>query len=191
MTTSPDRVVQSLRRLASAAQALEANAADVVRIAGRYAKVLGDGGTVFFAGNGGSAAHAQHIATEYSVRYRRDRRALRAVALTADGSALTAAANDLGFEAVFARQLEALARPGDLLVLLSTSGKSPNLLRAASAARRLEVGTVAMLGGDGGPLRSLVDDALVVPSADTSRVQELQLAIEHVIVELVEEALGV
>ena len=187
---SSGRIEFSLRELAAAAVALAQQAEAIARVAGRYRTTLEAGGTLFFAGNGGSAAHAQHVATEYAVRYKRDRKAFRAIALTTDGSALTAAGNDLGFEEIFSRQIEALGRPGDLLVLHSTSGKSPNLLRAAQAARRLGVGVVAMLGGSAGPLRALADDAIVVPSDDPSRIQELHLAIEHMIVELVEQELS-
>ncbi len=186
---SVDRVRGSLQELARSAAAVERQAEAIVAMAARYAATLRGGGTLFFAGNGGSAAHAQHLATEYVVRYRKDRRPLRAVALTTDGSALTAAGNDLGYEAVFARQIEALAGPGDLLILLSTSGRSPNLLRAVEAARAVGVPVVAMLGGDGGALAGLVDQALVVPAEAPSRIQELHLAIDHLIVELVEEEL--
>jgi D-sedoheptulose 7-phosphate isomerase len=140
-------------------------------------------------GNGGSAADAQHIATEYVVRYAVTRRPLAAVALTTDSSLLTAAANDLGFERVFARQVEALCRRGDLLVLHSTSGESPNLVAAARAARDRAVATVAFLGGGGGALLPLVDEAIVVPSDDSGRIQVIHLALEHLIVELVEAEL--
>ena len=120
------------------------------------------------------------------VRYGRTRRALPAVALTTDTSLLTACGNDLGFEMVFARQVEALPRPGDLLVLHSTSGESPNLLRAAQAARAKGVRVVALLGKGGGAMRRLVDDSLVIPADEPSHIQELQLAIEHVICGIVE-----
>lgn len=148
-----------------------------------------DGGTLFFCGNGGSAADAQHIATEYVVRYMRDRRAYPAVALTTDTSLLTAAANDLGFEAVFARQVEALARAGDLLVIHSTSGNSPNVLAAAKAARAKGVRVLAFSARDGGALRALADHTIVIPTSRTDRAQELHLCIEHLICELVERAL--
>jgi D-sedoheptulose 7-phosphate isomerase len=161
----------------------------VAAVARRYAEALRAGRTLFFCGNGGSAADAQHIATEYVVRYAATRRPLAAVALTTDSSLLTAAANDLGFERVFARQVEALCRPGDLLVLHSTSGESPNLLAAARAARERSVGTVAFLGRSGGALAPLVDDAIVVPSDDSGRIQVIHLALEHLIVELVEAEL--
>jgi len=161
----------------------------VAAVAGRYAETLRAGGTIFFCGNGGSAADAQHIATEYVVRYSASRQPLAALALTTDSSLLTAAANDLGFERVFARQVEALCRPKDLLVLHSTSGESPNLLAAARAARERLVRTVAFLGRGGGALAGQVDEAIVVPSDDTGRIQVIHLALEHLIVELVEEEL--
>ncbi|MDE3173179.1 MAG: SIS domain-containing protein [Gemmatimonadota bacterium] len=147
------------------------------------------GGTLFFCGNGGSAADAQHLATEYVVRYMRNRRAYPAVALTTDSSLLTAAANDLGFDSVFARQVEALARPGDLLVIHSTSGNSPNVLRAAEAARNAGVRVLAFSARDGGALRALADHAVVVPTDRTDRAQELHLCIEHIICDVVEKAL--
>ena len=146
-------------------------------------------GTLFFCGNGGSAADAQHMATEYVVRYMRNRRAYPAVALTTDTSLLTAAGNDIGFEQVFARQVEALARKGDLLIIHSTSGNSPNVLRAAEAARALEVPVLAFSARDGGALRALADHSVVVPTARTDRAQELHLCLEHVICDLVEQAL--
>jgi D-sedoheptulose 7-phosphate isomerase len=142
---------------------------------------------LFFAGNGGSAADAQHIATEYVVRYQAQRPGLRAVALTTDTSLLTACANDLGFDEVFARQIEALTRPGDLVILHSTSGESPNVVRAAQAARARGVPVIAFLGRGGGQLRELADVAVVVPSDDTARIQELHLALEHAICEIVED----
>lgn len=162
----------------------------VAAVAGHYAETLRAGGRIFFCGNGGSAADAQHIAAEYVVRYSASRRPLAALALTTDSSVLTAAANDLGFDRVFARQVEALCRPEDLLVLHSTSGESPNLLAAARAARERSVRTVAFLGRGGGALAEQVDEAIVVPSDDTGSIQLIHLALEHLIVELVEEELA-
>ena len=147
------------------------------------------GGTLFFCGNGGSAADAQHLATEYVVRYMRNRRAYPAVALTTDTSLLTAAGNDIGFDLIFARQVEALARPGDLLVIHSTSGNSPNVLRAAEAARAAGVGVLAFSARDGGALRALADHSVIVPTTRTDRAQELHLCIEHVICDLIEREL--
>ena len=181
-----ERELDELARLATASKSL---GDQVVSVAARYAGVLRAGGTLFFCGNGGSAADAQHIAAEYVVRYAKTRRPLAAIALTTDTSILTAIANDLGYEQVFARQVEALCHAGDLLVLHSTSGRSPNLLAAARAAGARGVATVAFVGSGGGPLAALVDEAIVVPSDATGRIQVLHLMLEHVIVEMVEEAL--
>jgi D-sedoheptulose 7-phosphate isomerase len=187
---SVERIRETLDGLAALAGRVAAeHADDIAAIADRYAATLRGGGTLFFAGNGGSAADAQHIATEYVVRYQTNRPAMRAVALTTDTSLLTACANDLGFDEVFARQVEALAEPGDLLVLHSTSGESPNVVRAAQAARARGVGVVALLGRTGGELKDLAEIALIIPSDDTARIQELHLAIEHVICDIVEEQL--
>ena len=161
-------------------------APDVERYIALVRRTLKGGGTLFFAGNGGSAAHAQHVATEYVVRYAKGRRAARALALSTDTSLLTAAGNDLGFDAVFARQIEAHGRPGDLLVVVSTSGDSANCLRAVEAARALSLATVGLLGKSGGRLKALVDVAVVVPSDDTALVQEVQLAIDHHVCSVIE-----
>jgi D-sedoheptulose 7-phosphate isomerase len=147
------------------------------------------GGTLLFCGNGGSAADAQHLATEYVVRYSRQRRAYPALALTTDTSLLTAAGNDLGFDEIFARQVEALARPGDLLVIHSTSGNSPNVLRAAEAARGKGVAVLALTARDGGKLKALASHCVIVPTDRTDRAQELHLCIQHVICDAVEREL--
>ena len=186
---SAARVEAGLDRLAALAGASKALAPQVARIAARYVGVLRGGGTLYFCGNGGSAADAQHVAAEYVVRYAVTRRPLAAVALTTDTSLLTAAGNDLGFEQIFARQVQALCRPGDLLVLHSTSGRSPNLVAAARAARTIGTPTVAFLGRDGGMLLGEVDEALVVPADDTGQIQILHLALEHLVVEMVESVL--
>ncbi len=168
----------------------EEHAETIAAIADSYVTALRAGGTLFFAGNGGSAADAQHIAAEYVVRYSHNRRPLPAVALTTDTSLLTACANDLGYDEIFARQVEALARSGDVLVLHSTSGESPNTLRAAQAAKVKGVKVVALLGKSGGALSSLADCALIVPADETSHIQELHLAVEHIVCAMVENALG-
>ena len=165
-------------------------AGELDAVIGTTLEALQNGRRLFFCGNGGSAADAQHLAAEYVVRFVRRREALPAMALTTDTSILTAAANDHGFETVFARQIEALAGPGDVLFLHSTSGESENLLHAAEAARARGVYTVAMLAKGGGRLREQVDRALVVPTESTARAQELQLALGHVICELVDDAWG-
>ena len=181
----------AFKRRARLAELTAEDGAALSALAGRFVDTLKGGGTLFFAGNGGSAADAQHVATEYVVRYQKDRRAMAAIALTTDTSLLTAAGNEIGFDNIFARQVEALCKKGDLLVLHSTSGKSENLLRAAKAAKAKGVAVVAFLGKDGGPLKGAVDEAYVVRSEVTSEIQETQLAIEHLIVEVVEaELLG-
>ena len=190
MSAEVTRIKESLDALATLAGRVAAEQADAIAaIADRYEATLRGGGTLFFAGNGGSAADAQHVATEYVVRYQTNRPAMRAVALTTDTSLLTACANDMGFDEVFARQVEALAEPGDLLVLHSTSGESPNVIRAAQAAKARGVGVVALLGRSGGKLKDIADLVLVVPATETARIQELHLAIEHVICDLVEDRL--
>ena len=182
---------RQLRALSELALAVgQECASDLEAVVTLVRDTLARGGRLFFCGNGGSAADAQHLAAEYVVRFRRSRKALPAMALTTDTSVLTAGANDFGFETVFARQVEALGREGDLLLLHSTSGNSENLLRAAEAARARGMGTVAFLARDGGRLREMVDRALVVPTDDTARAQELHLALGHVVCELVEEVAG-
>jgi D-sedoheptulose 7-phosphate isomerase len=165
-------------------------AGEIEGVARLAAGALAGGGKLMFCGNGGSAADAQHLATEYVVRFQRDRNPMAAIALTTDTSLLTAAANDYGFEHVFARQVRALGQPGDVLFLHSTSGRSPNLLRAAEAARERGIVTVALLAGGGGDLAAVVDHALVLPTDRGARAQELQLAIGHTVCRLVEEHLN-
>ena len=162
---------------------------DLARAAAMVRDTVRSGGTLFFCGNGGSAADAQHLATEYVVRYSRTRRAYPAIALTTDTSLLTAAGNDLGFDEIFARQVEALARPGDLLVIHSTSGNSSNVLRAAETAREKGVKVLAFSARDGGRLRAIADHCVVVPTDRTDRAQEVHLCIEHVICDIVEAEL--
>ncbi|MEQ8329057.1 MAG: SIS domain-containing protein [Longimicrobiales bacterium] len=193
MTGSPDEI-EVRRQLAALSELAVATAdtlsADVAKLADRVLSTLRGGGTLYFAGNGGSAADAQHLAAEYVVRFARRRRPLRAVALTTDTSVLTAGGNDFGFREVFARQVRALARPGDLLLLHSTSGESDNLLAAAEAARECQVTTVALLARGGGRLREAVDHALVVPTDGTARAQELHLALGHIVCDLVDRAVA-
>lgn len=162
---------------------------EIAELVALTATALRNGGKVMFCGNGGSAADAQHLATEYVVRFKDDRDPLPALALTTDSSLLTAAANDYGFEHVFARQVRALGRSGDVLFLHSTSGQSSNLLRAAEAARESAITTVALLARGGGELAGAVDHALVLPTDSGARAQEAHLAIGHIICQLVEEQL--
>lgn len=186
-----EEIEASLNALADLARrAAREMAGDVEEVVELVLHALGAGHRLFFCGNGGSAADAQHLATEYVVRFRRSRRALPAMALTTDTSLLTAAANDYGFEHVFARQIRGLAGAGDVLFLHSTSGESPNLIEAAIAARAQGVKTVALLARGGGRLRELVDIALVLPTDDTARAQEVQLSIGHAICDAVEARIG-
>jgi D-sedoheptulose 7-phosphate isomerase len=164
--------------------------APIAELADLVLETVRAGGKLLFCGNGGSAADAQHLAAEYLVRFARDRRPLPALALTTDTSVLTAAGNDDGFETIFSRQVLALGRPGDLLVLHSTSGSSPNLLAATDAARKIGIGTAALLAKGGGALRERVGLAIVVPTESTARAQELHLTIGHVVCELVDRAMA-
>ena len=180
MTTSPHRT--HLHDLAETAQRAAAVLADGIDAAvERVRATVRGGGTLLFCGNGGSAADAQHIATEYMVRYRRNRAPIRAIALTTDTSNLTACGNDFSFDEIFSRQVEGLGRPGDLLMIHTTSGNSPNCLRAAEVARRMGIGTIALTAKDGGRIRDVVDLCLIVPTDRTDRAQEIHLAIEHAI----------
>lgn len=185
-----DVLLEPLRELAATAlRTADQLSAEIGRAAEMIRGTVQRGGTLFFCGNGGSAADAQHMATEYVVRYMRKRRAYPAIALTTDTSLLTAAGNDLGFDQIFARQVEALAHPGDLLIIHSTSGTSPNVLRAAEAARALGVGVLALSARDGGALRDLADHSVIIPTDRTDRAQEIHMCIQHLICELVERDL--
>lgn len=152
---------------------------------------LTDGGALFVAGNGGSAADAQHIVAELTGRFQRERQPLRAMALHGNTSALTAIGNDYGYEYVFARELSAHARPGDVLLAISTSGNSPNILRAIEAARKHKVEVIGLTGESGGKMRSTCDLCLCVPSKSTARIQEMHITIGHAICELLEDRLAV
>jgi D-sedoheptulose 7-phosphate isomerase len=149
------------------------------------------GGKLFFCGNGGSAADSQHLATEWLVRLRSkvERPSWPAIALTLDPTALTAGGNDYGFDEVFARPLSGLGRAGDVLFGITTSGRSPNVLRALETARGMAIVTVGLLGGDGGPAKALCDHPLIVPSTVTARIQEAHITLGHVVLELLEDRL--
>jgi D-sedoheptulose 7-phosphate isomerase len=181
---------EGLRELAALAERVAAELGpDLDRALEMVQQTVAAGGTLMFCGNGGSAADAQHMATEYVVRYMRNRRAYPAIALTTDTSLITAAGNDIGFDLIFARQVEALARPGDLLIIHSTSGSSPNVLRAAEAAKAKGIRVLAFSARDGGPLRALADHSVVIPTSRTDRAQELHLCVEHLICDFVERSL--
>jgi D-sedoheptulose 7-phosphate isomerase len=162
-----------------------------------FTKLLGacvtsvrNGGKLMLFGNGGSAADSQHLATELTIRYKRDRAAIAAIALTTDTSALTAGGNDLGFDQIFARQIEALGRRGDVALAISTSGKSPNILAALKRAKAMGIVTAALSGKGGGDLAGLADHLLVVPSDTTARIQEMHITLGQMLCGALEIELG-
>jgi len=164
-------------------------APDVAIAADLITRSLAGGGSLLLAGNGGSAADAQHIAAELTGRFLKDRRALRALALHANSSAVTAVGNDYGYDEIFARELSAHARPGDVLLAISTSGNSPNILRAIEAAREHGVVVIGLTGRPGGRMQSLCDVCVCVPSERTARIQEMHITIGHTLCQLLEERL--
>lgn len=161
----------------------------VISVANELVQALRSGKKLLAFGNGGSAADAQHMAGELVNRYKLDRPALPALSLVTDTSVLTAIGNDSDYSQIFARQIEALGQEGDVALAISTSGNSPNVLRGVEAARRKRLKTVAFTGRDGGKLASLVDYALIVPSSETPRIQEVHLTLIHVICEIIENEL--
>ena len=171
------------------ARALPRLASDVAKAVEMIRASLSAGGKLLIAGNGGSAADAQHIAAELTGRFLREREPLPALALHANSSALTAIGNDYGFEHVFARELAAHARPGDVLLAISTSGGSKNILRAIEEARQKRVAVIGMTGESGGAMRTACDLCLCVPSKSTARIQEMHIMIGHTICELLEEGM--
>jgi D-sedoheptulose 7-phosphate isomerase len=166
---------------------IDSNLSDIERSGGMICQALTSGNKILLCGNGGSAADAQHIAAELVGCYEKQRRSWPAIALTTDTSALTAVSNDLGYEQVFARQVLGLARPDDVLIAISTSGKSKNVLRAAEQARELGCKTIALTGATADPLASLCDVSVPVPSTRTSRIQEAHITIGHLWCEMVDE----
>lgn len=162
----------------------------IVAVADRIARALHAGGKVLLAGNGGSAADAQHIAAELVGRFTIDRAPLAAIALTTDTSALTAIGNDYGFEQVFERQLRALGRRGDVFVAMSTSGRSANILAALRTAREMGLVTVGLTGANGAPMRPLCDLLLMAPSQETALIQQLHITLAHAICGLVEREMS-
>lgn len=166
-------------------------------LAGAFAGMLAacvasirNGGKIMMFGNGGSAADAQHLATELSIRYKTNRPAIAAIALTTDSSALTACGNDLGFDQIFARQIEALGREGDVVLAISTSGKSPNITAALQQARAMKIVTAGLSGKGGGEMVGLTDHLLVVPSDTTARIQEMHILLGHMLCGALELELG-
>jgi len=188
--SAPDATAILQRALAAHRAALDALDATHLTALDRLATDIlaawDSGGKLLVCGNGGSAADSQHLAAELAGRYLHDRPGWAALALTTDTSALTAVSNDYGFEQVFARQVEALGRPGDVLLVISTSGNSANCLAAVATAGKQGLRTHGLLGLDGGALRQVVDSAVVVPGDATPRIQELHITLIHVLCELLE-----
>ena len=162
---------------------------DIARAADICVTVIKSGGKIMLCGNGGSAADSQHLATELVVRLSgdRDRQALPAIALTTDTSTLTACANDFGFDQVFSRQVEALGKSGDVLIAISTSGNSPNVIKAVEAAKRQNIGSIGFAGKIIGQLSKLADMTIAVPSDNVQRIQEAHITIGHIIISLIEQ----
>jgi phosphoheptose isomerase len=192
--TDPAELVR--RHLLASAEVLrraaEQCAEPLVRAAALCVESLRQGGKLLLCGNGGSAADCQHLAAEFTnaLTHERRRQAFAALALTTDTSLLTANANDFGFEHVFERQVEALGRPGDVLLAISTSGNSPNIVRALTQARTQGLVTVLFTGRDGGQAQAMADEVVRVPSEVTQHVQEVHIALGHALCALVEEALA-
>jgi D-sedoheptulose 7-phosphate isomerase len=185
-----ERIRQSLEEAGDLFRKTAASCDGVIsEAAGLVVDTLRHGGKVLLCGNGGSAADAQHFATEMTVKMSKVRSPMAAIALTTNSSLLTAQANDLGFETVFARQIESLGRPGDLLIAISTGGLSPNILSGARAARAAGLKVIGLTGRGGGRLAPMCDIAVVVPSDDVQRIQEAHIAVCHLICEFAESSL--
>lgn len=153
-------------------------------------KSLRSGGTIFWCGNGGSAADSQHIAAEFVGRFKKNRKPLRSIALTTDSSVLTCVANDYSYKEIFSRQLSALGKSSDILVAISTSGESENIIQVLLQAKKMKIKTIALLGKKGGVCKDYADIPLIIPSDTTARIQEIHILIEHLLCELVEKKLG-
>ena len=184
-----DWLKQELHGLADSIQQLAGQAEVLQRIAELCTDCLKKGGKVMFCGNGGSAADSQHLAAEFVGRYKMERPAMNSVALTVDTSLLTAIGNDYGYDDVFRRQVEGIGRAGDVLIGLSTSGNSRNVLLAFEQARKMGISTVAFTGCGGGKMKEQADVALAVPASVTNHIQELHITSGHLICELVEKAM--
>ncbi len=181
-------IAQHFRQHQAAIAALSTQESTIQSHGERLIAALRAGGKILICGNGGSAADAQHIAAELVGRFGHARRGLPALALTTDSSALTSIGNDFGFDAVFSRQVEALARPGDVLIGISTSGNSRNVIAAVNSARAMGVSTLGLLGGQGGALKDMLDHMILAPSSDTPRIQECHILIAHIWCAMIDEA---
>lgn len=185
-------IKKQLLQSAKVKELVAENQADVILDIGKLcAKTLTNGGKLMFCGNGGSAADSQHLVTELVVRLsaKHERKALAAIALTTDTSILTACSNDYGYDMIFARQVEALGKDGDVLIAISTSGNSPNVLKAVELASNMNITTIGFTGSTGGKLVSLADKCLVVPSEVVQYIQETHIAVGHILIGIIESEL--
>ena len=182
-------ISNTIRESIAAKTALLDYADKIANIAKALCTCFAHGHKVLLCGNGGSAADAMHLEGEFVCRFMKDRRALPAIALGLGLPTASAIGNDLGFEELFSRQVEALATPGDVLIVLSTSGNSENVLRAVKKAKKLGINTIGLLGGSGGQLASMVDDLLIIPSEITARIQECHILVGHILCDIVEKEL--
>jgi D-sedoheptulose 7-phosphate isomerase len=182
-------IIESLTNHIATVKQVEALQSTILAVADQIIDSLENGGKVILMGNGGSAADAQHIAAEFVGRYKKERKAFPAIAITTDSSIVTAIGNDYGSEKVFSRQVEAHGKIGDVVIGISTSGNSANVIEAVKTAREIGCFTFALLGNDGGQLKSLVDIPIVVESRDTPRIQECHILIGHIICDLVERGI--
>ena len=189
MTESPVGIEREIRESIAVQEQLIGSARLIADAARLIIATMRNGGKLIVFGNGGSAADAQHLSAELVGRYRQDRKAFPAIALTTDSSALTSISNDYGFDAIFSRQLEAIGKPGDVVVAISTSGNSPNVLNALAAAKKLGISSIGLTGKSGGKLRNSVEVCLSVPSDSTPRIQEAHGLVIHILSGLIESAL--
>jgi D-sedoheptulose 7-phosphate isomerase len=189
VTESPAGIESEIRESIAVQEQLIGSARLIADAARLIIATMRNGGKLIVFGNGGSAADAQHLSAELVGRYRQDRKAFPAIALTTDSSALTSISNDYGFDAIFSRQLEAIGKPGDVVVAISTSGNSPNVLNALAAAKKLGISSIGLTGKSGGKLRNSVEVCLSVPSDSTPRIQEAHGLVIHILSGLIESAL--
>jgi len=183
-----DIFLESLEAHAQAVSLCKTLSPQVTAISETMIQAFKNGNKVLLCGNGGSAADSQHIAAEFVSRFRQERKGLPAIALSTDTSILTAIGNDYSIDRIFSRQVEALAHKGDVVIGISTSGKSPNVVEAIKTAKKYGCSTIAFLGDNGGTLKDLVDLPLVIPSTDTPRIQECHILLAHIICDIVERA---
>lgn len=179
-----DEHIETIKKLV----ALEAR--NIIKISSLLSTVLQNEGGIYWCGNGGSAADCQHLAAELVGRFKNNRRPLKSISLTTDSSVLTCIANDFGYDQIFARQIEGVGRVGDILVCVSTSGESTNIISALNAAKKMNITTIALLGKSGGAAKNLADHSIVVPSHSTARIQEAHILLGHIFCDLIEKDLG-